>query len=77
LEGSDRFGSLDWIWLSAPQPFLCVHGVLTEFYVCSEKKPGLAWATDEQTLKEAFSSFGEVIEGTDASFPQTHILLFS
>ncbi|KAH9551730.1 hypothetical protein CY35_09G028300 [Sphagnum magellanicum] len=23
---------------------------------------GLAWATDEQTLKEAFSSFGEVIE---------------
>jgi RNA recognition motif-containing protein len=28
---------------------------------------GLAWGTDEQTLKEAFSSFGEVLDGTEAS----------
>jgi hypothetical protein len=27
---------------------------------------GLAWGTDEQTLKEAFSSFGEVLDGTEA-----------
>jgi hypothetical protein len=51
--------------LLAPQPFVCVHGVLTEFYVCSETL-GLAWATDEQTLKEAFSSFGAVM------FPVSH-----
>jgi hypothetical protein len=46
-------------------------------FALEKKKTGLAWATDEQTLKEAFSSFGEVIEGTEASFPQTHILLLS
>jgi hypothetical protein len=32
------------------------------------KFTGLAWGTDEQTLKEAFSSFGDVLDGTDVSF---------
>jgi hypothetical protein len=34
----------------------------------SGKFTGLAWGTDEQTLKEAFSSFGDVLDGTEVSF---------
>jgi hypothetical protein len=32
-------------------------------FLCSILLLGLAWATDDQSLKDAFSGFGEVTEG--------------
>lgn len=33
---------------------------------CGLERAGLAWATDENTLRDAFSSFGTVTEGMNA-----------
>lgn len=35
-------------------------------YVCLWICSGLAWGTDDATLKEAFSNFGEVTEGMES-----------
>ncbi len=83
-ERLEVLGRLRQVWVIRLDPVvssttfcLCTRRINGVLCLLWKKKTGLAWATDEQTLKEAFSSFGEVIEGTEASFPQTHILLLS
>lgn len=55
------WGFVTWLWALSLSRTLCHSANLCD--LVGSDAAGLAWETDENTLRDAFSSFGEVSEG--------------